>query len=202
MIRPDQVSRLATLDMTVVTQPVFVDDFGDPLLELFAGGPGIDQFFRARSLIDAGVPVVGSSDRPVAAGPPLRGIQQMVERRTAAGEAFGPDESLTAAEALACYTVGGARAAHAEEELGMLAGRRLADLVVLDDDPTAVPSGRIADIRVVATMIGGRPVHDPDSLFNGVEDQAPVDGAPDGRWAADGGGGVVPGVHDLGDHRG
>jgi len=202
MIRPDQVRRLAELHMTVVTQPVFVDDFGDPLLQLFDGGPGVEQFFRTRSLIDAGVPVVGSSDRPVAAGPPLRGIQQMVQRRTAAGRVFGPDESLTAAEALACYTVGGARAAHTEAELGMLAGRQLADLVVLDDDPTAVPSDRIADIRVVATMIGGRPVHDPDSLFDGVEGPAPVDGARDAMRAADGTAGVVGGAHDLGGHRG
>ncbi len=177
MIRSDQVGRLAALGMTVVTQPLFVDQFGDPLLELYEGGPGAEQFFRARSLLDAGVPVVGSSDRPVVAGSPLRGIQEMVERRTASGTEFGPDESLTAAEAVACYTAGGAWAAHAEGAWGTLAPRRWADLVILDDDPTGVATGRIGDIRVLATVIGARPLHDPGALFD--SDTGPGGAGPD-----------------------
>jgi predicted amidohydrolase YtcJ len=176
MVRPDQVARLARLGMTVVVQPLFVSEFGDPLLELLGGGHGAANYFRMRSLVDAGVPVVGSSDRPVAAGSPLRGIQQMVERKTAAGQILGPDECLTVTEALASYTAGGAHAAHAEAAWGALAPRRLADLVVLEDDPTAVDSDRIGDIGVVATVIGGRPVHDPSSLFGSVDGDRKIDG--------------------------
>lgn len=165
MIRADQVERLARMRMSVVLQPVFVNDFGDNLLELFAGSEGADNFFRMRSLIAAGVPVVGSSDRPVAAGSPLKGMQAMVERRTAAGEVFGPDECLTAAEALEFYTVGGARAANIDHRVGRIASRQLADLVVLGDDPTDVDPARIAGITVEATIVGGAPAHDPSALF-------------------------------------
>ena len=169
MIRPDQVARLARMRMTVVVQPLFVTDFGDPLMEMGQTDGAAADYFRMRSLVDAGVPVVGSSDRPVAAGSPLLGMQQMVERKTATGRVFGADEGLTATEALACYTLGGACAAHAEWAWGSLAPRRLADLVVLDDDPTTVDSGRIGDIEVVATMIDGQPVHDPSSLFGALD---------------------------------
>jgi predicted amidohydrolase YtcJ len=164
-IRADQIGRLARAGMSVVTQPCFIDDFGDPLLQRHEGRSGVGDYFRMRSLIAAGVPVVGSSDRPVAAGPPLRAIQQMVERSTAAGAVFGADERLTPGEALACYTAAGARAARAEGRCGSLAPRQAADLVVLDDDPTTVEPARIGAIGVLATVVGGRAAHDPGSLF-------------------------------------
>ena len=179
MVRPDQVPRLARLRMTVVVQPLFVREFGDPLIELSDGGHGVSDYFRMRSLVDAGVPVVGSSDRPVAEGSPLRGIQEMVERKTATGQVFGPGECLTVTEALASYTAGGAYAAHAEPAWGALAPRRLADLVVLDDDPTTVDPDRIGGIGVVATVIGGRPAYDPSSLFGAVEGDAAGGGRGD-----------------------
>jgi predicted amidohydrolase YtcJ len=170
MFRADQVERLARTGMTVVTQPMFIADFGDPLLQLFEGGTGAGDYFRMRSLLTAGVPVVGSSDRPVAAGSPLLGIQEMVERTTAGDAVFGADERLTPGEALASYTTGGARAAHCEGRWGTLAPRLLADLVVLSDDPTAVAVDRIGSIEVMATVVGGRAAHDPDTLFDGATD--------------------------------
>jgi hypothetical protein len=163
--RPDQVARLARMGVTVVTQPLFIGDFGDALLRGAAGREGVGDYFRMRSLLEAGVPVVASSDRPVAAGSPLRGIQEMVERTTADGAVFGAGERLTPTEALAAYTVGGARAAHCEQRWGALAPRLLADLVVLDDDPTDVPAGHISAVGVLATVVGGRAAHDPGRLF-------------------------------------
>jgi predicted amidohydrolase YtcJ len=172
IIRPDQVARLARLGMTVVVQPPFITDFGDPLLAMFGDRQEGGNFFRMRSLVEAGVHLAGSSDRPVAAGSPLVGIQAMVERTTASGGVFGPDERLTASEALACYTAGGARAAGCESDWGSLSPRLAADLVVLDADPTGVEPHRIGRISVMATMVGGRPVHDPGSLFDDLETDA------------------------------
>ncbi len=177
MIRDDQVERLARMDMSVVLQPLFVTDFGDALLELLGESQGAQNFFRMRSLVAAGVHVVGSSDRPVAAGSPLTGMQAMVERTTAGGGVFCPDERLSPSEALECYTAGGARAAHAEHAHGTIAGRYLADLVVLGDDPTSVEPGRIGAIDVVATLVGGHAVHDPSALF---AEAPPRAGAPAG----------------------
>ena len=68
----------------------------------------------------------------------------MVERKTATGRCSGPDECLTVTEALARTRPAGP-AAHAEPA-GDSRPRRLADLVVLDDDPTTVDPDRIGDI--------------------------------------------------------
>jgi predicted amidohydrolase YtcJ len=98
----------------------------------------------------------GSSDRPVVTGAPLLGVHDMVNRRTAAGEAMNSAEAITAADALRAYTSGSAYASHAEQRKGTLAPGMLADLVVLSEDPTAVSPQRIAGIEVLATFVDGQ----------------------------------------------
>ncbi|WP_369217724.1 amidohydrolase family protein, partial [Streptomyces flavofungini] len=102
-----------------------------------------------------GARLVGSSDRPVTDGSPLRAIQFMVERTSESGQAIGPAESLTVDEALHAYTVAGAYACHWENSLGTLTPGKRADLAVLGDDPRSVDVSRIGDIEVAATSRGG-----------------------------------------------
>lgn len=166
LIRPDQVDRLRRLGIVVVIQPAFISEFGDALAHHF--GPGrVDWSIRQRSLLDAGVVVAASSDRPVAPGAPLLGIRAMVERRTDSGEPYGARERVSAEEGLRAYTVHAAYAAGREHEVGTIAGRRFADLAVLDDDPTTVDAAAIEGIRVLATLVDGVAVHDPARLFGG-----------------------------------
>jgi predicted amidohydrolase YtcJ len=157
--RPDQLTRTTRLGVVPVPQGRFVGEIGDGMLR--ALGERSRYAYRLRSLLDAGLVVPGSSDRPVVDGRPLRGIHDMVNRRTDSGAPFSPDEALSPAEALRAYTWGSAYASKQEHRRGSLAPDRLADLAVLTDDPTTVDPGRIADIQVSATMIGGVARHDP-----------------------------------------
>jgi predicted amidohydrolase YtcJ len=157
--RPDQVERTAWLGVVPVPQGRFVGEIGDGMLR--ALGERSRYAYRLRSLLDAGLVVPGSSDRPVVDGRPLRGIHDMVNRRTDSGVPFAPDEALSPAEALRAYTWGSAYASKQEHRRGSLTAGRLADLAVLTDDPTTVDPSHIADIVVVATMIGGVAGHDP-----------------------------------------
>ena len=160
VVRPDQVPRLVDLGITSVPQPVFLPEFGDVLAHVF--GPARTAWpFRVQSLLAAGVPVAASSDRPVADGAPLRGIQAMVERTTGQGRPYGPDERVAADVALECYTLAGARAANQEGWSGSLTPGKVADLTVLGGDPTGVEAGAIGTIEVLATMVDGHIAHDP-----------------------------------------
>lgn len=65
--------------------------------------------YRAASFLRAGVTVAGSSDRPVADGDVIRGMQAFVDRRTASGAVFGhPSERLSRQQALELYTTSAA----------------------------------------------------------------------------------------------
>jgi predicted amidohydrolase YtcJ len=108
--------------------------------------------------------VPGSSDRPVAAGAPLLGMQSMVQRRSSAGTVIGPDERVDAATALRAYTLDAAWVAGEEHERGSLTPGKLADFVLLTDDVTAVEPERIGDVGVVATFVGGQCTHGAEEI--------------------------------------
>ena len=152
--RPDQVARAAKLGVIAVGQGRFASELGDGMLAA-VGPERAAWLYRQRSLLDAGLVLPGSSDRPVASGAPLLGIHDMVNRRTATGAPFNPAEAITPAEALRAYTWGSAYASKQERAKGSITPGKLADFTVLSEDPTAVAPDRIAGLEVVATFIDG-----------------------------------------------
>ncbi|GGL98183.1 amidohydrolase [Nakamurella endophytica] len=165
LVRPDQVQRMADLGVLAVIQPLFIPLFGDLLADGF-GAARVPWSIRAASFLAAGVPVAASSDRPVAPATPLAALQALVERRTGTGACYGPQERIPVAAALHSYTAGAAFAAGAESEIGSLAEGRLADLVVLGCDPLSVEPAALGEIPVLATMVDGRAVHDPEDRLS------------------------------------
>jgi predicted amidohydrolase YtcJ len=153
--RPDQVTRAARLGVVAVPQGRFASELGDGMLAAI-GADRHGWLYRQRSLLQAGMTLPGSSDRPVVRGAPLLGMHDMVNRRTETGVPFNPAEAITAAEALRAYTTGSAYASHQEGTKGSVTPGKLADLVILSEDPTAVDPARIGGLQVLATLVDGR----------------------------------------------
>ena len=122
--------------------------------------------YRQRSFLDRGIPLPGSSDRPVVNGAPLLGIHDMVNQRTASGEPFVPEEAISASEAIAAYTGGSAYAAFEERVKGTISRGKLADFVVLGEDPLTIDKDGIGQISVDATIVGGNVAHDLLGIAN------------------------------------
>ena len=166
VVQPRQVTRAAELGVIAVPQGRFVTELGDGMLA--AVGPDRQGWlYRQRSLLEAGMVLPGSSDRPVVSGAPLLGIADMVNRRTASGVPFNPGEAITAQQALYAYTRGSAYASRQEHVKGSIAPGMLADLVVLSEDPTAVSPERIAEVAVLATIVDGQCRYDAGA-FDGL----------------------------------
>ena len=161
--RPDEVARAAQLGIIAVPQGRFATEIGDGMLA--ALGPARHGWlYRHRSLLEAGLTLPGSSDRPVALGAPLLGIHDMVNRRTGSGAPYNPGEAIGAQEAVRAYTYGSAYASHQEHTKGTIAPGKLADLVVLSEDPTAVAPDRIARLEVLATIVDGQCGYDRGAI--------------------------------------
>ena len=166
VVQPRQVARAAELGVIAVPQGRFATELGDGMLA--AVGPARHGWlYRQRSLLEAGMVLPGSSDRPVVSGAPLLGIADMVNRRTSSGAPFNPGEAITAQQALYAYTRGSAYASRQEHVKGSIAPGMLADLVVLSEDPTAVSPKRIADVAVLATIVDGQCRYDAGA-FDGL----------------------------------
>ncbi|MEU1898610.1 amidohydrolase [Nocardiopsis dassonvillei] len=163
VVRPDQLARIAEAGLVPVPQPRFLYALGDGMAA--AVGPDrVPWLYRHRSFLDHGLRVPGSSDRPVAPGAPLLGMESMVERVTASGTVLAADERVSAEQALRAYTMDAAWASHDEHRRGSLTPGKLADLVVLDRDPVDTAEEGIGTIRVLATLVGGECVHGADDL--------------------------------------
>lgn len=153
VMTPDLIARTKRLGVVVAPFASYIWHHGE---KMSSYGERIHLMFAHRSLLDAGVPVAGSTDHPCAPLEPLLGVQSCVTRRSHTGELLGPGQRITAEEALRLYTAGSAYASFDERELGMIRPGMLADLTVLADDPTAVEPATIKDIPVEMTLVGGR----------------------------------------------
>ena len=157
--RPDLIARIARAGYLAVSQPIFIAEYGDGFLR-HLGPERCALTYPFRSLLDAGVSLVFSSDCPVSAYQPLLGVQAAVAEVTGSGVPYAPQEAPTAHEALRCYTEAGARASFEERSKGSLTVGKLADLAVLGRDPATVDPGAIGAIPVLATIIGGETVYE------------------------------------------
>jgi predicted amidohydrolase YtcJ len=160
LVRPEQLDRIAELNVIPVIQPTFLWAYGNDYAEIM-GPKRAPWMYRGKGFLDRGIVVAGSSDRPVADGNPLRAIQFMVERRSKEGRPIGPDEAVTVEEAIAAYTIGAAYACRQEHALGTITPGKLADFVILDADPLTCDVSDIGDIGVRATVVNGVFAHDP-----------------------------------------
>ncbi|MGH3885949.1 MAG: amidohydrolase [Pseudonocardiaceae bacterium] len=161
LVRPDQLPRFAQVRAMAVVQPNFLWYLGDDYAEVM-GADRAPWLYRGRGFLDHGITLVGSSDRPVTPGAPLRAIQVMVQRATESGLIIGPDEGIGVDDALRCFTVNAALACHQEDVLGSITPGKHADLVVLSDDPRRVDIAKIGEIGVVATLVAGKVAHGAD----------------------------------------
>ena len=167
IVRPDQLDRYAELGVVPVPQARFLHAVGDAMAATL--GPERTRWmYRQRSFLERGIRVPGSSDRPVAPGAPLLGMQSMVERLSSEGAVLGADERVTAEQALRAYTLDAAWASHDENTRGSITPGKYADLVLLSEDPVEVESARIGAIDVLATFVNGVCVHGSGTVFDGA----------------------------------
>lgn len=151
---PPLADRIAAAGITVVTQPPFVYFHGDRYL-CTVPLSRLSCLYPAATLLARGIVVAGSSDCPIVPTSPLAGIRAAVTRLSETDKAVALHEAVSPHAALRLYTLDAARACFAESYLGSITVGKLADLVVLSDDPTAAPPEGIDRIRVLMTLRGG-----------------------------------------------
>jgi predicted amidohydrolase YtcJ len=158
-LAPEDVARFAALGVACSVQFSHAPSDRD-LADRYWDGR-TELAYAYRSLLDSGAVVANGSDAPVEELDPLAGISAGVLRTIDTRPAWHPDQTLTAEQALHASTVAPAWLAGEERSRGKLLPGYLADLVVLDRDPLAIPADELPELGVVATMVGGRWVHNP-----------------------------------------
>jgi predicted amidohydrolase YtcJ len=108
-----------------------------------------------RSFLDYGIRVPGASDYMPGPFEPLMAIQSMVTRKDFSGRVWGGNQKVTLDEALTIATINGAYASSEERLKGSITAGKLADFVMLEQDPHDVDPDQIKNIRIHRTVVGG-----------------------------------------------
>jgi predicted amidohydrolase YtcJ len=163
---PETIARLAASGVGVSVHPGIVYEFAGDVRRYW----GAERAARAapvRDMVAAGVRVAAGSDGDVPPFDPLRGVSFMVTRSARSGGPLGEGQAVSAAVALDLYTRCGADLLGAGTRRGRLLPGMDADLAVFSADPLSCPPAELPDVEVLATVAGGRAVHDPGRLMEG-----------------------------------
>lgn len=161
LIKAEDVVRMKNLGVLAAVQP-FALAYPEKDRALL-GEKRAAAAYPYLTLLKAGVPVSFGSDTPAEVEfQPLLGIHYAVNRTNKTGSVgpLNPSERFTPEQALYAYTMGSAYAEFMEDRKGSITKGRLADLVVLSANPLAVQHGKIKEIEVLCTIVGGKVVYE------------------------------------------
>ena len=157
-IRQDQLDSLVALQMIPSLFPMHTFYWGDWYDEI-VGPEQAQRISPMRSALNRGLIATSHSDAPVALPNLMRVMAATVNRTSRSGQIMGPDERLTPEEALKAITLWGAYQHFEEDRKGSIELGKLADLVVLSENPLTVDPAEIGEIVVLETIKEGRTVY-------------------------------------------
>ncbi|CAL9612662.1 amidohydrolase [Streptomyces sp. enrichment culture] len=167
----DTLRRFAELGVAASMQPTHCCDFTradhTDNWSRRLGEERASRAWRCRDLWDSGATVVLGSDWPIAPYPPLgvmAGARHRRPSRNLALPPHGPEQALSALEALQGMTVNAAWAAGEEHEAGRLAVGHRADLTVFAENPLTTAATDLAELPVLLTVLDGHPTHRAPAL--------------------------------------
>jgi len=149
---------MAMLGVTVSFFTAHIYYWGDRHCDTFLGPERAARLSPAASAAKRNIRFTIHNDASVTPTRPLHLMHCAVNRRTLSGMVLGKDQCISARQALRAHTIDAAWQVFLEDERGSLEPGKLADLVVLSENPLDQPE-RISDISVVHTVRRGMPVY-------------------------------------------
>jgi predicted amidohydrolase YtcJ len=155
------IGRFAQLGVIPSMQPVHATSDKN-MAEARVGPERIRGAYAWRSFLQQGSRIACGSDFPVESPNPFEGLHAAVTRQDADGSPLGgwhPDQAMSVFEALRCFTLDAAYAAHQENALGSLEPGKWADFVLVDQDLFKMSIYDLHKIKVLQTWVGGKRVY-------------------------------------------
>jgi predicted amidohydrolase YtcJ len=158
LMRMDQLDSLKKYDMVASLFPMHTFYWGDWYKKII-GPDKAQQISPINSALKKGLHVTSHTDAPVAFPNMMMILWTTVNRVSRSGTIMGPDERLTPYQALQSITSWSAWQHREENTKGSLKAGKLADLVILDQNPLKIDPMKLKDIKVVETIKEGRSIY-------------------------------------------
>jgi predicted amidohydrolase YtcJ len=161
ILHDDQIRRMQALGMVPSFLIHHVHYWGHVMRDEVFGPEKVQLLDRCQSVEKVGLNWVMHTDAPVAPLGTLEKIRVAVARDLwkEPNTILAPDERVSVEAAIRSVTRNAAWACHSEKEIGSLESGKLADVVILEDDPRKVEPTAISDIRISETWMNGNRVY-------------------------------------------
>jgi hypothetical protein len=156
-IRPDQVQELKSLGIFPSMFPMHTFYWGD-WYEKIVGPEQAAQISPMRSILSTGLHATSHTDAPVALPNLMQVAWATVNRTSRSRQVIGPDERVTPYEAMQMITIWGAEQYGEQATKGSIKEGKLADFVILSDNPVTIDPKDINTIQVLETIKDGKTV--------------------------------------------
>lgn len=158
-LRKDQIPELVRLKMYASLFPMHTFYWGDWHVESVLGEPRASYISPTRDVLDAGINLTSHHDAPVTFPKSMRVLDATVNRVTRSGKVLGPDQRLTPYEGLKTLTIWAAKQYFEENSKGTIGEGKLADFVILDNNPLKADPLKINEITILESIKEGNTVY-------------------------------------------
>jgi predicted amidohydrolase YtcJ len=161
LVSPQDIPRFRSLGVIPSMQPLHA--YPEEGVWGRRTGPEREKFaFAWNSLEKAGAHLAFGSDWEVVTMNPWPGVQVAVTRQDDKGQpadGWVPEQRISVAETIAAYTIGAAYSGHREKTEGSLESGKVADLIIVSQNPFEANPHELRKTEVVLTLVGGRVVY-------------------------------------------
>lgn len=157
LVNPTLLGRIRDLGVIPAPFYTYVHYHGNKWVDY--GEERMRWMFAHKSFLDYGIPVAPASDYTPGPYEPMMAIQSMVTRKDFDGRVWGPNQRISVDDAIKICTINGAYASFEENIKGSITAGKLADFVILAEDPHDVDPDQIKNIQIVRTVVGGTTMH-------------------------------------------
>jgi predicted amidohydrolase YtcJ len=159
MSRRDQLERMKELGVTPSFFSAHVYYWGDRHRDIFLGPERAARISPAASAGALGIRFTTHLDTPIVPIDSMLQLWTPVARETSSGRILGPEERVPVERALRAMTSDAAWQLRLEEKLGSIEPGKLADLVILSENPLDY-GGNLRDIQIERTLVGGVTIYE------------------------------------------
>lgn len=154
---PERRRKFLELDLLAAPNINFLYTFGDGVLVTLGKERTSQDIFPLKTMLKEGMLLISGSDGPdLEPSDALRDIGTAILRKTEKGVEIDPSEAISVMEGIRMFTINLAYAAFEEENLGSIEPGKIADLVVVAEDPLTTQPEKLKDIKIDITIVDGK----------------------------------------------
>jgi hypothetical protein len=162
-LRADQVTQLKELEIFPALYPMHTFYWGDWHRQSVAGPARAENISPTGWVLDNDMKFSIHSDAPVTFPNSMRILDSAVNRTTRTGYVLGPKQRLQPLDALKAMTIWPAYQHYEENTKGSIQIGKVADLVILSENPLTIEPAKIITIKVLETINEGKSIYRSDA---------------------------------------